>query len=586
VAGNDKVTLCHATGSGSWNQLTVSVSAVSGHGDHPNDVIPEFTTVDNKGNVINYPGKNLDADFGGYTGADVLGNGCATPSQPPAQIARLTVIVKVVNNSGGTKQPPDFSVSATGNGRTIRFPGADAPGRTYTGQPGAYTISESRDPAYMTGYSAGCTGTLNAGDDVTCVITNDDVGGLETLTPTQPPFVQPLTPTRPSAPGGGPAKPTPVTPTRPHLPSRGPGPITPTLPPFQTLASLTVRVKVINDDGGTAASSDFTVLVTGVEVTDGTASFSGSAAGVTRAVTPGAYAVQQSTLDGYATTYADSCFGVLAVGGHAMCTIVDNDIAPGVAPPPPGPAPGPGLPPPGGTAPAHLTVITVVRNAYGGSRAPSDFLNLIVGTPVTGRAAFLGRGETGVTRTVEPGTYAVFETKRQNYSHAYRGACSGVITAGQHRTCIVVNRQQRIPPARVYDLVIAAAGPAEGDLKGNTTWQFEIANNGPAAVSGAAVANTLPSGFRFTQATSAACSARNRVVICALGAMPRGKRVLLAITARTALRSGRWRTTAAVLGRGIELRYRNNVARVPLAACGPGTRLFDGECRRVSGGFS
>lgn len=147
AAGSDKITLCHGT-AGSWNAITVDVNAVSGHDGHAEDVIPAFTAVDNQGNVTNYPGKNLGTDFGGQSGADVLGNGCAAPAPAPNQLAHLNVIVKVVNNDGGTKQPSEFTVTAGGNGRSVSFAGRDDPGWSYTGPP-APTRSRNR-PTLLT----------------------------------------------------------------------------------------------------------------------------------------------------------------------------------------------------------------------------------------------------------------------------------------------------------------------------------------------------------------------------------------------------------------------------------------------------
>jgi hypothetical protein len=84
-------------------------------------------------------------------------------------------------------------MTASGNGHSVSFPGTDDPGRSYTGQPGSYTVAQSADLGYTTSHSTECRGTLQAGDDVTCVI-NDDIAHVEPITPGVPTFVVPPKP--------------------------------------------------------------------------------------------------------------------------------------------------------------------------------------------------------------------------------------------------------------------------------------------------------------------------------------------------------------------------------------------------------
>jgi uncharacterized repeat protein (TIGR01451 family) len=583
-SGNDKITLCHGT-SGSWNAIAVSVNAVSGHEGHSEDIIPAFTTVDNKGNVTNYPGKNLGTDFGGQSGGDVLGNGCAAPVVPPAELGHLTVIVKVVNNDGGTKVPSDFNVTASGNGRSVRFAGQDTPGWRYTGEPGNYTVTQSREPGYTTSQS-GCSGALEAGGDATCVFVNDDIREP------QPPQTLPAPWERPPKP---PTEPTPF-PTRPVVPAPPvPAPLGPPgtpsaplapVPPFATLATLTVAVKVINDDGGTAVPSRFGVLITGIDVIDGSPSFPGSSAGTTRTVAPGGYVVQQSTLIGYSTSYSPGCRGTVGQGGSAACAIVNNDnptTAPPVAPPPTTP------PEPGGQ-PATLTVITVVSNATGGSLTPANFVDLISGTPVvSGTPFFRGRGGSGVTRVVQPGSYGVFQNKRLNYERTYTRACSGSIQAGEHRTCVVVNRQQQLPSNKLYDLALTKTGPTTVAPGSSVTFELVVSNAGAARAPRVGVADRIPARFTYVEARGAACSARSTVVICQVGTLRRGMTRTLQLTYRAPASRQTSPTTAAVLGTSYETTFRNNVARIVVhvlkpKVCPDGARLFEGVCHPIVAG--
>jgi organic hydroperoxide reductase OsmC/OhrA len=42
VISNSKITICHATGSQThpYNEITVSINGLNGHGNHPDDIIP------------------------------------------------------------------------------------------------------------------------------------------------------------------------------------------------------------------------------------------------------------------------------------------------------------------------------------------------------------------------------------------------------------------------------------------------------------------------------------------------------------------------------------------------------------------
>ena len=56
---------------------------------------------------------------------------------------------------------------------------------------------------------------------------------------------------------------------------------------------------VINDNGGTALASDFSITVAGTAVAGGTTSFPGSAAGTTISLDAGTYTVSETGPSGY-----------------------------------------------------------------------------------------------------------------------------------------------------------------------------------------------------------------------------------------------------------------------------------------------
>jgi hypothetical protein len=252
-------------------------------------------------------------------------------------------------------------------------------------------------------------------------------------------------------------------------------------------------------------------------------------------------------------------------------------------------------------------VITVVRNRNVRTLASDDFVDLIAGTPVlSGSPVFRGRSGRGVTRTVQPGSYGVYQSKRLNYSRTYRGRCSGTIRAGQHRTCVVVNRQQELPAARIYDLGIAMAGPPVVATGAPVTWDIVVGNFGAATAPGVAVAYLIPKRFRFLEADLGAraeltrqasaveangpgCTPRARVVICRLGALQPDAIRTIHITARAPRMPGVARLGSATLGTNFEVRYANNIARTAVVvarslACPPGSRLFDGACHPIVAG--
>jgi hypothetical protein len=81
------VTLCHANSSeiNPYVQIQVDDDSIvkSGHGDHPEDIIPPFAYVDEDGVNQHYPGMNWDA-----TGEAILEAGCEVPPPPlPIQLS-------------------------------------------------------------------------------------------------------------------------------------------------------------------------------------------------------------------------------------------------------------------------------------------------------------------------------------------------------------------------------------------------------------------------------------------------------------------------------------------------------------------
>lgn len=86
----------------------------------------------------------------------------------------LIVRKEVVNDSGGTKVAGDFTMTVTGtNPSASSFPG-DSEGVSVTLEPGSYSVDELDPGNYDKTLGEACSGTIEAGETVICVITNDD----------------------------------------------------------------------------------------------------------------------------------------------------------------------------------------------------------------------------------------------------------------------------------------------------------------------------------------------------------------------------------------------------------------------------
>lgn len=124
---------------------------------------------------------------------------------------------------------------------------------------------------------------------------------------------------------------------------------------LQPPAFLTVIKHVINDNGGTATASNFTMTISGVTVVDpldplnpNPASFPGQESpGTNRTIiSDGTYNVTETGPTGYTATFSAGCSGTLAPFDSRTCTITNDDIAPPPPPPPPPVNPCPTPPPP------------------------------------------------------------------------------------------------------------------------------------------------------------------------------------------------------------------------------------------------
>jgi hypothetical protein len=270
--------------------------------------------------------------------------------------AHLIVIKKVTNDNGGDAVPGDFTMKI--NGVTVvggdSFAGADGQGVSREVYPGNFNVTET-GPAGYAGTFEGCTGSIALGETKTCTVTNDDQA-----------------------------------------------------------ASLTVIKNVVNDNGGSAQPSAFTMTINGVTAPGGK-SFPGDSTGVSRLVNPGSYNVTETGPAGYAATFSEDCTGTIGLGQSKTCTVTNDDKA------------------------AHLTVIKHVVNNDGGTASAGSFTMTINGITAVGGNAFPGAEDPGVTREVTPGAYTVTESNVANYKATLSAGCAGSIALGESKTCTITN---------------------------------------------------------------------------------------------------------------------------------------------------
>lgn len=175
---------------------------------------------------------------------------------------KLKLVKTVDNNYGGTATADTFQGSVSGT---------DVDWDTFVGfNAGSYTADETDLPGYeASAWGGDCAEngsvTLSVGEEKTCTITNSDIA-----------------------------------------------------------PQLTVIKHVINDNGGLAVAGDFTMNVTGTEVSS--PSFPGAEApGTTVTLDAGNYSVDEVNLPGYIKTLGQDCSGTIGIGETKTCTITNND---------------------------------------------------------------------------------------------------------------------------------------------------------------------------------------------------------------------------------------------------------------------
>lgn len=186
-----------------------------------------------------------------------------------------------------------------------------------------------------------------------------------------------------------------------------------------TTGTVTIIEQVINDDGGTATASDFSLTLTASGTSE---TFSGNPAGTTFVIPAGNYWTADSgVISGYTISYSPECNNTLSAGQSVTCTVTSND--------------NPVVIPPNATT-GTLTVIKRVINDDGQTGVPTDF-TLTLAT--SGTLIDFPGNEGGTLFVLEAGDYSVTEQASEIYTYTSTTGCSGKILPGQSHFCTITN---------------------------------------------------------------------------------------------------------------------------------------------------
>ena len=365
------------------------------------------------------------------------------------RLPKLTVTKIVINDSGGVGTTTDFALMIDGNAVTS--------GASNIVATGTRMVSEGAHAGYTSTIGGDCIAngsiTLAIGDIKTCTVTNDDMGGVLIVDKVTEPggsaveFT--ITASGTGAITGGGAGTTTDATSKSYEVTAGTYSVSETIPAGwmqvsntctdvavaagatetcvitnAKLPTLTVEKVVVNDNGGTATTSDFALFVDGMMTTSGVATTS----------TIGAHTVSETASSTYSMSISGDCAVdgsiTLAAGDVKTCTITNDDNPP--------------APPTTGT----ITIIKVVVNNDEGTATSSAWtLHLhTTGDPMTDVSGSPQAGSAdGTTYSdIAPGTYHVEETGGPaGYTMSLSGDCNqdGTITiaAGESKTCTVTN---------------------------------------------------------------------------------------------------------------------------------------------------
>jgi|GEM_PF-3173162 hypothetical protein len=379
------------------------------------------------------------------TGAIYVGQNITctiTNTYVPPPKGHITVIEYVNNTYGGTAAANNFTVYVSANSPSLLSFVGNTISTTVTVSPGNYAVTESALSGYVQKSATNCTGFVSGGQNITCTITNHDLpahlkvvkmvnntfGGtlvansftlhVSGNSPSNSVFQGSSTGTTVSISAGSYAV------TESAVPGYAQTSavncagnitvgqnITCTITNHDLPAHLKVVKMVNNTNGGTLTSSNFTLHVSAILPSPST--FPGSSTGTTVSINAGNYAVTESSTAGYVQSAATNCTGTAAIGQNITCTITNHDL------------------------PAHLKVVKMVNNTFGGTLVANSFTMHVNGN-LPSNSVFQG-SSTGTTVSIKQGPYSITETPISGYEQTSSVNCAGTISIGQNITCTITN---------------------------------------------------------------------------------------------------------------------------------------------------
>ncbi len=415
-------------------------------------------------------------------GKTPLGNGCFS-----ANIQNLVVVKHVINDSGGQKSAGDFTMNVTANSPSqSSFAGSES-GTTVQVGTGSYSVDETADAGYAKSLSAGCSGTIAAGETKICTITNNDIaptlklvktvtnnnGGNKTANDFQAKIdgnnvawstVVPVTAgahtasetTLPSYSasdwGGDCAKDGSIT------LAAGQQAVC-TITNDDIAPKITVNKLVSNPYGTPKDANLFPLFVDSTQVTNGATNTQFNA---------GNHTVSETQQTGYMLSdvsgdcnVSNSVISImLDIGTTKSCTLTNTAIQP------------------------KLIVKKHVINNNSGTESADDFTMTVSGNSVV-VPNFAG-DEAGTTINLNEGNYSVDELPDAGYTKNLGADCSGTIAIGETKTCIVTNDDIAHPSIHVVKS--GATQAHEGDT---VTYNFTVTNTGDTALSALTVKDNV-----------------------------------------------------------------------------------------------
>ncbi|MFH0951759.1 MAG: NEW3 domain-containing protein, partial [Patescibacteria group bacterium] len=189
--------------------------------------------------------------------------------------------------------------------------------------------------------------------------------------------------------------------------------------------------------------------------------------GITVTLDAGSYSVDEIELPGYTKSIGANCSGTISNGETKTCTITNDDISP------------------------ELTVIKHVINDDGGVLTAADFQMNVTANP--GPMSFPGN-ETGVTISIDAGSYSVDEIELAGYAKTLGNDCAGTIAVGEKKTCTITN-DDKLPK-------IVKSAPATVIAGDQITYTLEWSVSNDTFYNKLVITDSVPAGTTFVSASN------------------------------------------------------------------------------------